>query len=1152
MSLVLHRSNRIEALSLELAELLEPPTQLSRIDLSADALLRPETIVVSSRGMQRWLSGQLAHHLGISSNINFPFPTRTVHEILGFFTAPSEEGHLHAWLPQNLAWRILSNIQENLEGSAFVPLKGYLSEELASNKGTTRNQYLLARRIADVFDKYLTYRPEMILQWEDSPESFQDDWQPILWNQLRTNIEVPHIANMASHFLSQPIDTLNLPANLPPRLFLFGLSTLPPLWVDVLNRLSHYIPVHLFLLCPSRQYWGHISSKREITRQLRTHPNQNMNAADLYLEEGHPLLSSFGRVGRDFQCVLEGPTTQERYIDSGKDLFVEPDAQKRTMLTLLQRDILDLRAPNNNSLSEDDFTCPPHQISANDKSIEFHSCHGPLRQVEVLRDRILTLLNNDESLEPREILVLSTDIETYAPLISAVFSEGAPPTLGKTDPQDPSGFPRLPFSVADRSLEKLNPIADCLLGLVELAKGRSTASQVVGFLAHAPIRNKFAIDFSDLPRIRQWVTDAAIRWGIDGSHRERQGHPNASPSTFEFGLDRLVLGYIFEGTALYGDTLSSSIVGESDADLLGAFIGYCTKLFSSLESLQIPKTVSQWCTTFRQVLEDLTQTDTGDEWLTQQVLEAIDCLAQAAGKGDNERLLELDAIAIALSEHFQGTPEFTSFLSGGITCCAMIPMRTVPFRVVCFLGMDDAQFPRQTKSLSFDLASNQPRLGDRDPRNDDRYLFLESLLSAREHVIICYTGRGIRDNKPYPPAVPVGELQDCIDRSFVDAEAPDTSILNRIVHEHPLQGFSPSAFTSSTPSFHRGYFNGAQQLLGSKESVPFFLQKMLEMPPQKPENLIALDDLITFIQNPSAAFLKTSLGLSYFDDTVGLNDSTPITLEGLERWKIGDLLCRMSSESPGQFAPKDVLYGTGHIPAGILGAVELGKVYSKAAPLIRASRSMLTSPPTWVDITLRIDETTLLFGRINQLFDNRLVQVHYGKMKGAYLLRAWLNHLALQAQATPFGATTLFARNNTSSEEPTCFRFSPLSPGRPAEILKALVQLYRIGIKHPLPLFAQSSWAFAGAVAPKPNDPKAEIKGRKAAASSWYKINKTLGYIEGDAANAAINRIYQGHQPYSPEFTHPAIPNDESLQFDALALALWEPLLNHLSIEAIP
>ena len=206
---------------------------------------------------------------------------------------------------------------------------------------------------------------------------------------------------------------------LPSRVSIFGISTLPKFYLELIEALAGYIEVHLFVMEPTPQWWQDIVSAREEGNILKKQPNRT--AEDLHLERGNTLLASMGKLGRDFLGFVAD-------LDSAvhREHFIEPRGD--TMLSSIQKDIFELRDPAQKA-----------SMAGNDRSIQVHSCHSEMREVEVLHDQLLALLSDNPDLQPQDIVVMMPDVATYAPFIEAVFDT---PEIQKQ---------RIPYSIADRT-----------------------------------------------------------------------------------------------------------------------------------------------------------------------------------------------------------------------------------------------------------------------------------------------------------------------------------------------------------------------------------------------------------------------------------------------------------------------------------------------------------------------------------------------------------------------------------------------------------------------------------------------------------------------------------------------------------------------------
>lgn len=545
----LYSSNRLEVLAEKLAEILSehplPP-------------LVQEWIVVQSRGMERWVRMELARYHGICANIGFPFPDALISTL--FCEAFKDLPAPSPFDPSIMTWKIMSILPSCIKNRQFEAIRYYLGDPPGHLKW-----FQLSEQVADIFDQYQFFRPEMILKWDQGKE---DHWQAILWRKLTRGVDKNHRAALKAAFLRLSNKGHLSLENFPPRISIFGVPTIPAYYMDILRAVSEVIEVNLFLMNPCGEYWADIVSDRD----LKKYSDPDMTSPDfreeLYLEKGNSLLASMGALGRDFLSLITELDCEEQ------ELFI--DVPVHDMLSCIQSDILLLR---NRGRKQD----KPLAITEDDRSIEIHSCHSPMREMEILKDNLLSMFEKDRRLEPVDILVMAPDIEEYAPFVEAIF--------GTEDDERK----RVPFNIADRSLKSENSIARAFLSILDLQKARFGASEVLDLLECPLIRNRFNLLELDLPKIRKWVIETGIKWGIDSAGREKLGLPAFNENTWRFGLDRSLLGYAMpEQDLLFNDILPYDNVEGSDAATLGKFVDFVENLFSYVISFEKIRTIKEW------------------------------------------------------------------------------------------------------------------------------------------------------------------------------------------------------------------------------------------------------------------------------------------------------------------------------------------------------------------------------------------------------------------------------------------------------------------------------------------------------------------------------------------------------------------------------
>jgi exodeoxyribonuclease V gamma subunit len=1064
--MIVHASNRIEELVAILADLATTPAGDPSL-----APLVPETIAVQGRGMERWLSLELSNRLGVWANPSFPFPRVLIETAFEALLGPSAgpaEGR-SGFEPESLTWAIACLLPRLLTRSEFEPLARFLADD---GDGVRRIQ--LAARVAETFDHYVSYRPEMIAAWEAGhvrgagPDPAQEEWQATLWRELVAGTSGQHLAARAQAFLSRVREEDGPIAGFPARVSLFGITTLPPLWVDVLVALGERVELHLFLLHCARD-------------PLAEPPIAS------------PLWASLGSVGRDFQRILS-----ERCRDA-----VSPPVDAVAAL------VDDVAAPGleppgpllgalQQSVREGDSSPSRFELGDDDRSIQIHACHGPMREVEVLHDQLTELFEADPSLEPRDVVVMTPDIEAYAPFIEAVFdapsASGRGVALGSSFGSllDDRERPRIAYRLADRRLRQSYEVLDAFWLVLDVLAGRFTASALIDLLLVDRVRNRFEIETAELDVLLAWLRDAGIRWGVDARHRGEVGQPELGQNTWREGLDRLFLGLAMPAGAesLFAGTAPAPGVEPGDSVLLGRFAEFCEGLFELREKLADARSLDAWSQDLGQVLDRMI--DRSEDGAQQQawLRHALASLAQRAREAGFDEPVTLASVRQEVERHLERSGEALGFLDGGVTFCQLVPMRSIPFRVIALLGMNDDAFPRSRQPLGFDLVAASPRPGDRTARDDDRYLFLEALISAREHLLVTYVGQSVRDGGERAPSVVVDELLDEIGRlARLDAR-------ERLVVLHPLHSFSPRYFDGSNRrlvSYSGSDRDGAEALTKpttragrpwvrspltvdatEQAQAPLAGGTKAPLAGEKREPLaggtreIELRDLARFFEHPVREFLRRRFGLYLGDDVAELEDREPMELDALDNWKLRDSLLAWQVAGKDPDESRELLRAQGRLPPGALGDLASNLAARRAGQIASAVRVLQEGerlPVLPLDVELG---GFRLVGEIDDLWPAGRVCFLHSQLPHRRELNFWIQHLALSLSVgVDVGARDVAVRSllvaPSKVEGATVLELGPVPAAR--DHLLDLLNLYEQGQKTPLPLLPRTSRAHANACA---------------------------------------------------------------------------------------
>jgi exodeoxyribonuclease V gamma subunit len=1014
----LYTGNRLERLARELA---------TRTRLRSGDPFTPEIVVIQSRGMERWLALEIAQHAGIAANLVFPFPEAFLQTAIeAILPDVDSETRLHR---EAMVFGIFALLPRLIQTNpAFGPLQAYLRDD---DSGLKRIQ--LAEQISQLFDQYLVFRPDMIGAWDEglaAGDTPHHAWQAALWRELMRRMGgKPHRTRLWQRLL-EALGRGTVPlAKLPQRVSVFGISYLPPFYLQALVALSTVMTVDLYQLNPCREFWADIISQREENRLRRPGSESTAIIADedLHREEGNRLLASMGSQGRTFHRLIgdfDMPTMDDFQLNTAK-----------TLLAAVQNDILSLK----NHSPEDNH---PIDVPPSDRSVQIHACHGPMREIEVLYDQLLDLLNTDMDLEPRDIMVLTPDIESYAPYIQAVF--GAPE----------DGALRMPFSIADRGSMACNPVVEAFFYLLTLDQSRLPVSEILNLLDVPAVRSRFDLADEDMHLIRQWISATRICWGADAAAKSRLALPPTEANTWQAGLDRLLMGYALstEDDLLFKGILPAAGAEGSDAEALGHLERFIVTLTQWQARLNPSRTLSEWSSHLMQLIDDFLEPVTPDDrdlLLLRRLIADMEEHVTAAGVSEP---VGIEVVGTVLKRHLEEEISGGGFISGGITFGALLPMRSIPAKVICLVGLHQDAFPREDRPLGFDLMAVDPRIGDRSRRNDDKYLFLEALISARRYFYLSYCGYDRQDNTTLPPSVLVSELIDYLVDGYPVTE-------ESLVTRHRLQAFSPAYFRPEDRrlfTYSRQARDAAVSLVTARrqstESERFLSTPLPEW--NAGFQTVALKTLTQAVVHPCRFLLEQRLQVQLHDYQSPEDDREHFTLDPLDQFALGQTLLQELLAGP--LAPEtfEKVKAAGQLPHGDPGRLRFNALCDEAKELADTVKTLHGKAlPVAVPVEIQIPPYTIT-GMLENVFPSGQLCYRFSNTKGMDLVGAWLRHLiwCRMHDDTEKGVTTVINRDGQR-------RFRRVA--NPDEHLAQLLSVYYRAGHEPLPLFPRSSWAYA-------------------------------------------------------------------------------------------
>jgi exodeoxyribonuclease V gamma subunit len=1080
-----HRAERSDLLAEGLAELLRDPLP--------DPFAR-ELVIVPARGVERWLSQRLSHRLGpaegrddgVCAGVDFRSPTSLVAEILGTRDADP-------WAPESLMWPLLRVIDASLDEPWAAVLAEHLGHGVPGDEGELRRGRRLAvsRRLAGLFASYAVQRPALLADWEaggrgdgggtDLPDDLA--WQPELWRRVLVEVGEPspgaRQARVVAELRSGPGD-LDLPA----RVSLFGHTRLSTSEAELLAALGEHRDVHVWLPHPSAALWDEVRAappsgwRRDDRSHARvTHPLLAAMARDVCEAEG--VLLGAGATADDVRTVAERPAT---------------------LLGRLQRDLVD-------------DVVPAAGTAPADGTVQVHACHGPARQVEVLREVLLGLLADDPTLEPRDIVVMCPDIEAYAPLISGAFG------LGEAVRGSHPGH-RLRVMLADRSPTQTNPLLGVLSRLLDLADGRAEATRVLDLLATDPVRRRFGFSDKDLETMTGWVTSAGIRWAWDQSGRARYGLADFPQNTWRFGLDRVLAGVaLSDDSRLWiGPTLPLDDVSTTDISLAGRLAEAVDRLQALTGELTGVHDVGRWLELLRDAMEQLADVPRGEEWQFAAAHRELAALGREASNGSALELRLADVRAL-LHKQLAGRPTRANFRTGTLTVCTMTPMRAVPHRVVCLLGLDDGVFPRGGAIDGDDVLARLPRVGERDVRSEDRQLFLDAIMSATERLVITYTGFNESTGQERPPSVPLREFLDVACRTAgCDVVQQHRSqafhrdyLVPGVIHEHAPFSFDPDAAAA------------ARAAAGDRVR-PTVLAGLAPGPVPEPGDL-DLRELVDVVTNPVRGFLRRRLQIDLPREADEVVDSMPVELDGLTSWQVGDRILHevLTGRTPADACQDEWRRGT--MPPGRYGWRKTLALAAAVGPLVELfEASTQGAAPQARDVDIDLGGGRRLTGTVTGLYDNRLVRVGYSRLRAKQRLEAWISLVVLSAAHPGHWV----ARSIGRGEEDATARATYAAVDDPMPILRDLVALHDLAMSRVLPLCPDTGRLYARTA--ESTRPRWMVE--RDLKDAWRKENAATDLVTA-----------WGRRPSWEDLTAaPAVDRGEHL-FGELAVRLWRPAL---------
>lgn len=1071
------QSNRTEALAAQLADTL--------FEVADDGPLLPptEVILTQNQGMAQWLKQDIARRCGVATNLDFQLPPVFIWHLLRTLVDDKLPA-VTPWQRSVMGWHLFALLGE--EGRRD-PLPPELVRYLQAGATDTRRRLQLAEQIARVFDGYLVYRPDWVLGWLQGEQGLGSgtesgpvrgsEWQAGLWQALAKRIGQQagalHRAEMTRE-LSERLARLDKwPTELPRRISVFGASWLASAWLDLLQAVSAHCEVCVYLLNPCRHFWGDVVPEaKRAKRALREHLSEEDDIALGMV--GNPLLAALGQQGREFVDALLD------YDADFDDVFAEPEADDA--LGFLQREIFDLEFRGRFDVpfgtDPDEPLSGRHVLAADDESVRCHVCHSPMREVEVLHDAILHYLKQGqetggtEKVKAENIIVMLPDVDSYAAAIHAVFAGEHP----------------VPYNLVEQTPEQASALLAHFLGLLELPERRCSVSELADILELPALQRRLGLGPAALARLRRWAHESGTRWALSASHRASFGLEEDEHFSWRFGLNRLWLGYAMASDeasgrqALHGGVLAVEDMDTDAADLLVRLDDFVGELETLRRHLLEERSIGGWMDLLMQLAERLYAADSldDDEEVAINLLRtALDEMHDEVRRAGVDEAVSAACMIHRLRDLLHDQQGKQRFLSRGVTFCGMQPMRSIPFDMVCILGLG-GEFPRQGAVSGLDLLQQTPRRrGDRSRRLEDQYMFLEAVLAARSRLHLSCTGRSVRDNSDLAQSPVLREFVETAVRSMATAavagkgesgdgavtvEEIEAAVRRQLVIEHPLQPFDRFYFQADAPlrSFSWRHFKALRALEKPPKVEPFVDGPIVGGAASDDD--IELDDLGRFLGDPAVWFFKQVLQLDPELNLQAGDDEEPFALAGLDDYKVTARIIELVVDNirADRADDEDIeerLLASGALLRGEAGRRQLQERRQAAAELGEQLRGYVLGAVRQQPLRLEGVAGRTVAGSVGPLYvdreheaGERHVLLHYRPRmhRSNQLVAHWVRHVA--ACAAGMEVTTLLLGTEASAE------LVPVEQQQAGEYLQDMVAAWNEGQVRPLPFDPRSAW----------------------------------------------------------------------------------------------
>ncbi len=952
---------------------------------------KPQQIIVPNLDTSRWLKLELAEKMGIAANVEFILPAdwqyRQIRQLYP---------NLPRQLPSDLdsmRWSVFDVLMDDQLRKAFPKPDRYINSQSSEMKDQAAMQ--LARQIASVFDQYLMYRPEMILKWQKGGTGQGDEkWQAELWNLLDRTWKKQHQDDSKLNKAELHLYTVNAVENgslLPEGpIYVFNPGLIPKPIVKLFKACGNFCNVEIFNIQPSEN--------------LSIHKSDN------------ELLQSFGEEAesvKDLFESFEGKLSSDFRFDS----------KAKNSLRHVQESIVKSR--------------PIVKISGFDESILVNSCHSPLREIETLHQFLIEQFEKNDNFFPDDVLVVTPDLQGYESAIKAVF--GIPE----------EGLPYIPYHLGTSQTGDNQLVKRAFTHLLSLPDSRFTFTEVMDLFQMKPIREKLGLSESDCQKVKRWMEENNVIWGLDAEHRKEWDQPAEEMQTWYSGLKRTWFGQWMgdpDNETTVGAPLYNGVRSTDDQELWAAFTRYLNRLNEMRLTIKKKAGCSRWCDQIKQWMEMFFSTDDLQSREGLSILKIVDSLKETHELAKLSREIPFGLIRQEISSSLDQQSSGSTLFTRGVTFSTMVPVRSLPFKVIALIGLNEDKFPRKPTSHDFDLMFQNPESSDRNRKKEDRNLFLESILAAEEIHYCSYVGRSPFDNEEIPPSPIVSEWIEALEK--LTGEGAEN-----IIQQQALNGFSPDVFKENG-SYSKLYFDTAKSL-AEQENGSSGLMQSAPLSAEGETEEIDINELVYFFSNPMKYFLKKQFDVRLYDpeeekDEFEFNHLEKHTLfQRLFGWELRDDIDKEELLSQ--------LVHTGILPSGWPGRSALNEAEAHVKKAFEEIQRREFLPRiNLVEINIKLLDIRLM-GFIYNYSNICVLNIVPSNYSGKTVLQSWLQHLAVCASDEDQERES-YLLTELKKGNPKWIKFNPVDDAK--RQLEEFVNIYKSGFNQPAKFFPKTMVKF--------------------------------------------------------------------------------------------